>query len=110
MTTKQNTVCWSVIHFLNNETSRADSSFRNSDWGPEAAEAMCKQVRNFRVPNGKDGRASTLGEFIDRTPKHLIGKVMLEEKVFETWHGGRVALIGDGTLLFSFLLFVSDLL
>ncbi|KAF8981041.1 hypothetical protein BGZ52_003347 [Haplosporangium bisporale] len=95
MTTKQNTVCWSVIHFLNNETSRADNSFRNSDWGPEAAEAMCKQVRNFRVPNGKDGRASTLGEFIDRTPKHLIGKVMLEEKVFETWHGGRVALIGD---------------
>ncbi|KAF9306246.1 hypothetical protein BGZ74_007012, partial [Mortierella antarctica] len=26
------------------------NSFRNSDWGPEAAEAMCKQVRDFRVP------------------------------------------------------------
>lgn len=104
MTTKKNTVCWSVIHFLNNETSRADNSFRNSDWGPEAAEAMCKQVRNFKVPNGKDGKPSTLGEFIDRTPKHLIGKVMLEEKIFETWYGGRAVLIGDGALLFRNML------
>ncbi|KAG0026812.1 hypothetical protein BGZ82_009288 [Podila clonocystis] len=95
MTTKNNTVCWAVILFLNGETSRADNAFRNADWGPEAAEDMCKQVRNFRVPSGKHGRASTLGEFIDRTPKHLIGKVMLEEKVFETWHAGRIVLIGD---------------
>lgn len=106
MTTKKNTVCWAVIHFLNGESSRADSSFRNSDWGPEAAEAMCKQVRNFRIPSGKNGRASTLGDFIDRTPKHLIGKVMLEEKVFETWHGGRVVLIGDGNQFFPPYCFV----
>ena len=37
-----------------------------------------------------------LGDLIDRTPKNLISKVMFEEKVFDTWHGGRTALIGDG--------------
>ncbi|KAF9309489.1 hypothetical protein BG003_009704 [Podila horticola] len=36
-----------------------------------------------------------MGDLIDRTPKELISKVMLEEKLFETWFGGRVVLLGD---------------
>ncbi|KAG0029858.1 hypothetical protein BGZ81_003348 [Podila clonocystis] len=103
MTTKNNTVCWAVILFLNGETSRADNSFRNSDWGPEAAEAMCKQVRNFRVPSGKHGRASTLGEFIDRTPKHLIGKVMLEEKMSPTGGSGALTAMHDAVTLANWI-------
>ncbi|KAG0342742.1 hypothetical protein BG000_001602 [Podila horticola] len=94
--TKKNSVCWMVIQFLTKETAKSNDSFRNSEWGIEAAEAMCKEVRDFKVPGGRDGKQLTLGDYIDRTPKELIGKVMLEEKVFNTWHGGRTVLLGDG--------------
>ncbi|KAI9242251.1 MAG: hypothetical protein BYD32DRAFT_403707 [Podila humilis] len=56
---------------------------------------MCKEVRHFKMPGGKDGKVMTVGDYIDRTPKHLISKVTLEEKVFQTWYGGRTVLIGD---------------
>ncbi|KAG0029241.1 hypothetical protein BGZ81_003989 [Podila clonocystis] len=93
-TTIKNTICWVVIQHLTGETAKQHDAFRNSEWGPEAAEAMCKQVRDFKIPGGKDGNL-TMGDLIDKTPKHLISKVMLEEKVFDTWHGGRTVLLGD---------------
>ncbi|KAF9352888.1 hypothetical protein BGX26_009326 [Mortierella sp. AD094] len=37
----------------------------------------------------------TLGELFDATPKHLISKVFLEEKIFKTWHHGRTVLLED---------------
>ncbi|KAF9314079.1 hypothetical protein BG003_004542 [Podila horticola] len=94
-TTKQNTVCWMVIHFLDKESAKRNDSFRNSEWGPEAAEALAREVRVFKVPGGKDGRVLTLGEYVDKTPSHLLSKVMLEEIVFDTWYGGRTVLLGD---------------
>ncbi|KAG0303153.1 hypothetical protein BGZ98_006955 [Dissophora globulifera] len=51
------------------------------------------QVRDHKVPFG-----GTLGDLIDATPKELISKVHLEEKLFETWTNGRIALIGDGAI------------
>ncbi|KAF9375488.1 hypothetical protein CPB97_011415 [Podila verticillata] len=94
-TSKKNTYCWMVIQFLNKETSKQNDAFRNSEWGPEAAEAMCKEVRHFKLPSGEDGKSLTLGDLIDKTPMDLISKVMLEEKVFDTWYGGRTVLLGD---------------
>ncbi|KAF9374045.1 hypothetical protein CPC16_001521, partial [Podila verticillata] len=93
-TTKKNTLCWMVIQFLDTESSKENDSFRNSEWGPEAAETMCKQVRHFKIPGGKE-EILTIGDLIDRTPKDLISKVMLEEKVFDTWYGMRTVLLGD---------------
>ncbi|KAF8932346.1 hypothetical protein BGZ52_010423, partial [Haplosporangium bisporale] len=93
--TKHNTVCWTVIHFLDKESSKRNDSFCNSEWGPEAAEALAREVRVFKLPGGKDGKVRTLGEYLDRTPKHLISKIMLEEIVFDTWHGGRTVFLGD---------------
>lgn len=55
---------------------------------------MCKEVRDFPVPGG-NGKL-VLGDLIDRTPKEYISKVMLEEKLFDTWFGGRTVLLGDG--------------
>ncbi|KFH65423.1 hypothetical protein MVEG_08901 [Podila verticillata NRRL 6337] len=57
-TTAQNTVCWSVIHFLDKDSSKRHDSFRNSEWGPEAAEALAREVHVFKVPGGKDGKNS----------------------------------------------------
>ncbi|KAG0081553.1 hypothetical protein BGZ93_002679, partial [Podila epicladia] len=95
LTTKQNTVCWMVIHFLDKESSKRNDSFRNSEWGPEAAEALAREVRPFKVPGGKDGKMLTLGEYVDKTPRNSMSKVMLEEIVFDTWYSGRTVLLGD---------------
>ena len=94
-------MCWSVIHFLDKDSTKRHDSFRNSEWGPEAAEALAREVRDFKVPGGKDGKELTLAEYIDRTPSDLISKVMLEEIVFDTWYGGRTVLLGDGTYAIS---------
>ncbi|KAG0261840.1 hypothetical protein BG011_000603 [Mortierella polycephala] len=92
-TTKHNIICWMVVHHLNKTSYRDNDSFRNSEWGPEAAEAMCNEVRDFAIPGGNGSQ--TVGDLIDNTPKEHISKVMLEEKVFDTWHDGRVVLLGD---------------
>ncbi|KAG0046656.1 hypothetical protein BGZ83_008197 [Gryganskiella cystojenkinii] len=68
----------------------ANERFRNSEWGPEAAAALSEQIRHVRAPFGL-----TMGDLLDVTPKGTVTKVMLEEKLFETWHHGRTVLIGD---------------
>ncbi|KAG0062482.1 hypothetical protein BGZ89_010620 [Linnemannia elongata] len=93
-TTMQGRICYSVVQFLNEESSKLHDSFRNSEWGPEAAGVMCDEVRHFPVISGGD-KITTLGDLIDLTPKEYISKVMLEEKVFKTWYGGRTVLMGD---------------
>ncbi|KAF9320544.1 hypothetical protein BG003_005727 [Podila horticola] len=35
---------------LNSETSKHNDAFRNSEWGPEAADAMCNEIRHFKIP------------------------------------------------------------
>ncbi|KAF9426893.1 hypothetical protein BGZ94_005835 [Podila epigama] len=92
-TTKHNTICWMVIQHLDKVGAKANDPFRNSEWGPEAAEQMCKEVHDFAIPGG-NGKL-VLGDLIDRTPKEFISKVMLEEKLFDTWYGGRTVLMGD---------------
>ncbi|KAF9302945.1 hypothetical protein BGZ74_004601 [Mortierella antarctica] len=94
-TTIRNTVCWSVVETLNNETFKTKDAFCCSEWASEDAEAMCKEVRHFQVPGGKDGKVLTIGDLINRTPKGAVSKVILEEKVFETWHDRRTVLLGD---------------
>ncbi|KAF9953740.1 hypothetical protein BGZ70_000137 [Mortierella alpina] len=91
-TTIEKTICWMAVLNLDKESSKFHDSFRNSEWGPEAAETMAKEVRDFPTICGKD---KTFGDLIDLTPKELMSKVMLEEKFFETWHGGRTVLLGD---------------
>ncbi|ORZ04545.1 hypothetical protein BCR41DRAFT_425848 [Lobosporangium transversale] len=92
MTVQGNIFCWSATRYLDNESSKDDGSFQNSEWGPEAAIAMCEEVRDFPLPGGKDNKL-TIGDLIDNT--QLVSKVKLEEKVFDTWYSGRTVLIGD---------------
>ncbi|KAF9406180.1 hypothetical protein BGZ94_003215 [Podila epigama] len=94
-TTKQNTVCWMVIQYLNKDTVKDNDAFRNSEWGWEAAEALAKEVKEFKLPGLRNGKPLTLGDYVDKTPLECMSKVMLEEIVFETWYKGRAVLIGD---------------
>ncbi|KAG0212279.1 hypothetical protein BGX33_003725 [Mortierella sp. NVP41] len=98
MPTAQNTFCWMVMHHLDEASSKAAEEHRfrelqNSEWGPYAAESMCEETRDFPITLG--GKNLTMGDIYDWTPKEQIAKVMLEEKVFQTWHSGRTVLIGD---------------
>ncbi|KAG0059874.1 hypothetical protein BGZ89_012730 [Linnemannia elongata] len=99
LTTQQGTVCWSIIRFVEESKTSVDDKNNNptvdQEWGPEAAEAMCNEVRQFPVMSGNEANPWTLGDLINQTPKDLISKVKLEEIVFETWFGGRTVLMGD---------------
>ncbi|KAK3835028.1 MAG: hypothetical protein J3R72DRAFT_451711 [Linnemannia gamsii] len=92
--TTRNTVCYSVIQFLDRRSSKDNDSFRNSEWGSEAADAMCKEVQHFPVVSGRN-ETLTIGDLVNLTPKDCVVKVMLEEKVFDTWYYCRTVLIGD---------------
>ncbi|KAF9907103.1 hypothetical protein EC991_011321 [Linnemannia zychae] len=92
-TAKDNVICWSVIQYLNKETYEINDSFRSTDWGSGLAEAMCRDVQNFPIPGGNG--TLTLTDLISNTPRDQIAKVTLEEKVFESWYGGRTVLLGN---------------
>ncbi|KAF9907151.1 hypothetical protein EC991_011291 [Linnemannia zychae] len=99
LTTAQQTLCWMVIHHLDRKASKAaiEHRFRtseNSEWGTYPAQAMCNETRDFPVQL-HDGMQRTLGDLYDRTPVELVSKMMMEEKVFDTWYSGRIVLLGD---------------
>ncbi|KAG0231262.1 hypothetical protein BGW42_000364 [Actinomortierella wolfii] len=85
-----NSVAWMVNHYISNVSTRNEERFRNSEWGPEAADQMAADVSDINAPLG-----GTIGDYIKNTPSNLISKVMLEEKMFETWYHGRTVLMGD---------------
>ncbi|KAF9138980.1 hypothetical protein BGX30_008520 [Mortierella sp. GBA39] len=91
-------LCWMVMHHLDKESSKASEEHRfreseNSQWGSHAAQAMCDETRQFILPFGT--KKATMGDLYDLTPQDRISKVMLEEKVFQTWYSGRTVLLGD---------------
>ncbi|KAF9087352.1 hypothetical protein BGX23_008187 [Mortierella sp. AD031] len=99
-TTAQNSVCWMVTHHLDKVTNKTTFDHKqqhrtseNLEWGPHAAKAICDETRGFSLPIS-DGTL-TMGDLYDKTPQDLISKVILEEKVFETWYSGRTVLLGD---------------
>ncbi|KAG0279761.1 hypothetical protein BGZ95_000293 [Linnemannia exigua] len=94
-TMKDNTLCYVIVKYLDQEKSKHDGSFNNSEWGSKAAKAFCKEVQDFPIVSGSK-KPLTLGDLIAWTDKDKISKVMLEEKVFETWYHGRIVLLGDG--------------
>ncbi|GJJ68649.1 hypothetical protein EMPS_00995 [Entomortierella parvispora] len=86
----ENRVCWVVISQIASVPEFEKIKFRNSEWGPESNPEFIDQVKDFKVPGG-----GTLGNLIKATPEANISRVLLEEKLFETWSHGRTVLIGD---------------
>ncbi|KAG0039388.1 hypothetical protein BGZ82_008488 [Podila clonocystis] len=84
-TTMANTVCWQAYKCLDKADSKAASnpnaSVQNAEWGPEAADQMCKEVYDLPFKGGNGNQ--TLGHLIELTPKELISKVSFDEKVFD---------------------------
>ncbi|KAF9144978.1 hypothetical protein BGX30_010800 [Mortierella sp. GBA39] len=86
-----NRIGWNVVSQLATLEQSAEAKFGNAEWGPEANEAMINDAKDFLIPFGN----TTMGELINATPTENISRVYLEDKLFESWHHGRVVLIGD---------------
>ncbi|KAG0371812.1 hypothetical protein BGX24_001144 [Mortierella sp. AD032] len=70
--------------------SKATTAAILPEWGTESSDAIPDDWRNFPCPIG-----GTMGDLFDQTPREVVSKVVLEEKLYQTWHHGRVVLIGD---------------
>ncbi|KAK3847063.1 MAG: hypothetical protein J3R72DRAFT_432998 [Linnemannia gamsii] len=85
-----NRICWNVISQLDSLDDAEKQKLKNAEWSSEANDAMIAEVKDFLIPLG-----GTLGDLIEATPREIISRVFLEDKMFETWNHGRVALLGD---------------
>ncbi|KAG0320202.1 hypothetical protein BGZ97_000492 [Linnemannia gamsii] len=86
-----NRICWNVISQLDSLSEAEKQRLKNAEWSSESNDAMIAEVKDFLIPLG-----GTLGDLIEATPRDNISRVYLEDKMFETWNHGRIALIGDG--------------
>ncbi|KAG9071759.1 hypothetical protein KI688_005975 [Linnemannia hyalina] len=71
-------------------TTAVTAAVNLSEWGTESSDAIPEDWRNFPCPIG-----GTMGDLFDQTPREVVSKVVLEEKLYQTWYHGRVVLIGD---------------
>ncbi|KAG0007621.1 hypothetical protein BGZ80_004439, partial [Entomortierella chlamydospora] len=84
--------CDTVLGYKNPHSSDA---FKNSDWGSESSGSIQEDWRAFKLPLGPDNPYITIGDLINLTENDNVTKVMLEEKLYTTWHHGRTVLMGD---------------
>lgn len=93
----------------------------NLDWSSDgvAVESITAQIRAFPIPcpfmtktdasnsstndnNDNYKTKVTLGDLIDKTPRDRMAKVVVEERMFETWYYCRTILIGDGKSKYAY--------
>lgn len=119
MTCKDGSISWSITQHspppcTSASTTPSSTSFpsplSNLDWSSDgvAVESIITQIRAFPIPcpfqantdtnsshdNGKT--KVTLGDLIDKTSRDKMAKVVVEERMFDTWYYCRTILIGDG--------------
>ncbi|KAF9964798.1 hypothetical protein BGZ70_005927 [Mortierella alpina] len=84
-------ICWRVdMQVQHNSSDYSGKAISSVDWGTELSDTVSENWRSFKVPLG-----GTIGDLINSTPDNAVSKVALEEKLYKTWHHGRVVLIGD---------------
>lgn len=65
--------------------------FRSTSWDSQDSQDVLKACMDFKTVYGVP-----LVELFKETPVDGISMVFLEEKLFKTWHFGRIGLMGDG--------------
>ena len=71
--------------------TKHSQGWTNAEYNTYDAQALPEEWKKHKLAIMGD-----LGSLLDATPKENISKVVLEEKVYETWTHGRTVLIGDG--------------
>ncbi|KAF9384438.1 hypothetical protein BGX21_001292 [Mortierella sp. AD011] len=93
-----NRICWRVDVQLQSQSFSRSDAFKSSDWGSESSGLIEEDWRSFKLPLGPDNSYITIGDLINSTESDNVTKVMLEEKLYTTWHHGRTVLMGDGAV------------
>ncbi|KAF9148290.1 hypothetical protein BG015_009980 [Linnemannia schmuckeri] len=83
-----NKICWNIINQLG-LSSIADEEVEPPDWVAQDKKKMMDSIRHFPTTYGN------IGDLFDVTQTDRVSKVFFEDKLFETWNHGRVALISD---------------
>ncbi|KAF9378065.1 hypothetical protein BGX21_003005 [Mortierella sp. AD011] len=93
-----NRICWRVNTQLQSQSFSRSDAFKSSEWGSESNGSIQEDWRSFKLPLGPDNSYITIGDLINSTENDNVTKVMLEEKLYTTWHHGRAVLMGDGAI------------
>ncbi|KAG0239280.1 hypothetical protein B0O80DRAFT_459841 [Mortierella sp. GBAus27b] len=99
-TLPNNRMAYIIQEHLGEESPKDIAALRKERLSQEAKEKFIKDVYNFPIKasdneESRQGKRATLGDLIDATEPGIAATVLLEEKMFETWHHGRTVLIGD---------------
>ncbi|KAF9905568.1 hypothetical protein EC991_001529 [Linnemannia zychae] len=92
-TTKSGAVNWTVTQYLSNEEQNYNKVFANTTFDFGQAMDMAYEVMNFPIITGGPGEP-TMYDLLKYTTVSM-KKVVLEEKLFKTWHHGRVVVLGN---------------
>jgi 2-polyprenyl-6-methoxyphenol hydroxylase-like FAD-dependent oxidoreductase len=100
ITLTNNKIAYIISEQLDDNASKDLPALRKKLLSPEAKEAFIKKVSGFSVKtysddNDRPEKLHTLGDLIEATDSETSGMVLLEEKMFKTWHHGRTVLLGD---------------
>ncbi|KAI8599340.1 hypothetical protein EDD21DRAFT_162922 [Dissophora ornata] len=91
MPTANRRVLWSVAAPIEkSDKALCDVGFNASEPDQEAIEETCAKYYHFDCPYG-----GIMKDIFDQSPPHLRSRVLVQEKIFERWCGGRTVLIGN---------------
>ncbi|KAF9926265.1 hypothetical protein FBU30_004125 [Linnemannia zychae] len=94
---------WLVTEDVRKNGTAVERNFRFSEWDPDSAKNMCDKVRHLPCPYG-----GTLGDILDETPKEVISKVMLEDKMLPFGGQGATMAIQSAVTLANLLFDMKD--
>ncbi|KAF9950272.1 hypothetical protein BGZ72_008047 [Mortierella alpina] len=89
-TIPNNRICWRIDYQSSTMDTKHSQGWTNAEYNTYDAQALPEEWKKHKLAIMGD-----LGSLFDATPKENISKVVLEEKVYETWTHGRTVLIGD---------------
>ncbi|KAF9571183.1 hypothetical protein EC968_000871 [Mortierella alpina] len=89
-TIPNNRICWRIDYQSSTMDTKYSKGWTNAEYNTFDVQTLPEEWKRNKLAIMGD-----LGSLFDATPKENISKVVLEEKVYETWTHGRTVLIGD---------------
>ncbi|KAG0015352.1 hypothetical protein BGZ80_009900 [Entomortierella chlamydospora] len=92
-TIPNNRICWRIDLQSSSVDPSLYDGWLNADYNNYDIDQLPERWKDYKLAIMGD-----LKGLFENTPKDTITKVVLEEKIYETWKHGRTVLIGDGAL------------
>ncbi|KAF9581017.1 hypothetical protein BGW38_002117 [Lunasporangiospora selenospora] len=85
-----NRIAWDITHDIPKTAIRQGEASRVYQWPPHDIEQTLDVVKKLECPYG-----GLVGDLLETTEVESMFMHMTEERLCETWHDGRVVLLGD---------------